>query len=57
MERKTKIETDRLILRQFQFDDAETMFSNWASDSEVTKYLTWDAHQSVEVTKQILQIR
>ena len=56
MERKTKIETDRLILRQFQFDDAETMFSNWASDSEVTKYLTWDAHQSVEVTKQILQM-
>jgi len=30
------------------------MYRNWASDQEVTRYLTWNAHTSVEVTKQIL---
>ena len=35
------IETDRLILRRAILEDAEPMFRNWASDPEVTKYLTW----------------
>ena len=34
-------ETERLILRPFTEDDAEAVFHNWASDDEVTKYLTW----------------
>ena len=34
------IETDRLILRQFRVEDAEDMYENWASDPEVTKFLT-----------------
>ena len=33
------LETDRLILRPFELDDAESMFNNWASDEEVTKYV------------------
>ncbi len=44
------LETDRLILRRFTIDDAEKMFDNWASDDEVTKYLTWPTHQNVEMT-------
>jgi len=48
------IETDRLILRRFTLEDAERMFENWASDPEVTKYLTWEAHASVEDTRSIL---
>ena len=36
-----KIETDRLILRRFTIDDAPDMFKNWASDPEVTKFLSW----------------
>lgn len=48
------IETDRLILRRFELSDAQAMFENWASDDEVTKYLTWPAHSDVSVTKQIL---
>ena len=35
------IETPRLILRRAVREDAEAMFRNWASDPEVTKYLTW----------------
>lgn len=46
-----KLETDRLILRQFVSGDAANMFYNWASDSEVTKYLTWLPHQSIEDSK------
>ncbi len=49
-----RIETDRLILRRFRIEDAEDMFNNWASDPEVTTYLTWPAHESVDVTKMLL---
>ena len=49
-----RIETHRLILRPFTMEDAEDMFANWASDPEVTKYLTWPAHSSVEITRMVL---
>lgn len=48
------IKTERLILRRFEPSDAQAMFDNWASDSEVTKYLTWPAHADVSVTEGIL---
>lgn len=50
-----KLETKRLILRRFVIEDAEDMYNNWASDSEVTKYLTWPTHPSSEVTKMLLR--
>lgn len=49
-----RIETDRLILRRFTLDDAAAMYRNWASDPEVTKFLMWPTHSSVEVTKEVL---
>ena len=52
---KLTLETDRLLLRPFTMDDAEAMFSGWASDPEVTKYLTWNMHPNIEVTKMILK--
>lgn len=51
-----RIETENLILRKFRIDDAEDMFKNWASDDEVTKYLTWPKHSSVEVSKSIISM-
>lgn len=48
------IETDRLILRRFELSDAQAMFDHWASDDEVTKYLTWPTHTEVSVTERIL---
>ncbi|MDF2946491.1 MAG: N-acetyltransferase [Bacillales bacterium] len=45
------INTDRLILRRFEMTDANDMFKNWANDSEVTRFLTWDPHSDIEVTK------
>ena len=49
-----RIETHRLILRRYRIEDAEDMFSNWASDPEVTKFLTWPPHSSVDVTRFVL---
>lgn len=49
-----QLETDRLILRRFTMDDAQAMFENWASDPDVTRFLTWPAHESVEVTRWVL---
>lgn len=49
------LETQGLVLRRFTLEDAEAMFKNWASDPEVTKYLTWPAHKDVEATRLILK--
>ena len=51
------IATERLTLRRFNIEDAENMYYNWASDPEVTRYLTWQPHKSVEETAEILQQR
>lgn len=53
---KDYLTTERLILRKLKEDDAESIFSNWANDPEVTKYLTWNPHTNVEQTKIILNI-
>ena len=49
-----QIETKRLILRRFTMEDADAMYENWASDPEVTKFLTWPTHPNTEVTKHVL---
>ena len=49
-----KLITDRLILRKPRLEDIEPMFYNWANDPEVTKYMTWLPHESIEVTKMIM---
>lgn len=49
------LETDRLILRRFTVQDAEAMYRNWASDPEVTRYLTWPCHPSPEATAALLE--
>lgn len=53
---KLTLETERLLLRPFTMDDAEAMFYGWANDPEVTKYLTWNTHESIEDTKFVLDM-
>ena len=48
------IGTSRLILRRAIREDAEPMFRNWASDPEVTKFLTWPAHSSIAVSEMVI---
>lgn len=49
------IATNRLTLRRFTIEDAEAMYYNWASDADVTKYLTWQPYESVEQCAETLQ--
>ena len=49
------LHTPRLILRPFREEDAEAMFRNWASDPQVTKFLTWPTHPNVEVSRGVLK--
>ena len=51
-----ELSTERLVLRKLVIDDVNSIFNNWANDPEVTKYMTWKAHKSIEETKQILDI-
>lgn len=49
-----RMETERLILRPYTPDDAQAMYRNWANSKEVTRYLTWPAHDSADVTRTLL---
>ena len=50
-----RLETERLILRRFETGDAEAMFRNWASDPDVTRFLTWPAHSGIDASKAVLE--
>jgi len=49
------LQTERLTLRRYSSADAEAMFDNWASDTEVTKYLRWQTHADVDVSKSVIE--
>ncbi len=49
------LETNRLILRPLKLEDAETIFQNWTSDPEVAKFMRWNTHENVTVTKEWIQ--
>lgn len=44
------IETERLLLRRSKQSDAQAVFQRYASDREVTRYLSWPTHRSVADT-------
>ena len=46
------IETKCLLLRPFLESDAQAMYDNWASRPDNLLHVTWDAHESPEVTQQ-----
>lgn len=48
------ITTDRLLLRQFDLNDAEAMFRNWESDSKVTEFLRWETATDISDAEQVL---
>lgn len=50
-----RIETSRLILREFSMDDVEAVFHNWESDDKVTEFLRWPTAQSISETESVLQ--
>ena len=49
------IETERLVLRKPRLDDANGIFTGWAQDKEVTRYLTWRPHQRIDETNEFIK--
>ena len=48
------LKTKRLLLRKFNMNDLED-FYDYASNDQITKYLTWNPHQSKEESQKILE--
>jgi len=44
------LSTERLVLRKLKMDDAQDMFE-YTGNAEVTKFLSWKEHKSIEQTK------
>ena len=49
-----RFESERLILRKPRIEDTSAIFSSYAQDPEVTRYLTWKPHQNIRETEQFL---
>jgi len=50
-----RLETTRLILRQFIASDIEAAFRNWTNDDKVTEFLRWPTHKENSVTEGVLK--
>jgi len=48
------LETPRLILRRLRLDDVDDVFA-YASDPDVARTVTWEAHRSVEDSRAFVQ--
>ena len=48
--------TDRMVLRPFREEDAESMFRNWTSDEEVARYCRWYRHKNLKSTEYLLHL-
>lgn len=49
------LETDRLILRPLRMEDAVSVFE-YACDPEVTTYVTWDAHKTINDSRAYIEM-
>jgi RimJ/RimL family protein N-acetyltransferase len=54
MKAPDRIETTRLRLRKPRFEDAAAIFSRYAGDRDVTRYVGWPAHGSPDDTRLFL---
>ena len=49
------LETENIILRPFTVEDAQDMYSNYGSDENVIKFLTWPLHTGADVSRALLE--
>ena len=50
-----RIETKRLLLRRPVPEDARPIFTEYAADDNVTRYLTWKPHRTIAETKSFIK--
>jgi [ribosomal protein S5]-alanine N-acetyltransferase len=55
MKAAERIETKRLILRKPQAEDTEAIFHRYASDPDVTRWISWPRHESLKDTRKFLE--
>jgi [ribosomal protein S5]-alanine N-acetyltransferase len=55
MKAPERIETERLILRRPRAEDIEPIFRRYANDVDVTHWLSWPRHESLEDTRKFLE--
>ena len=51
-----EFDSERLSFRRIRPEDSKRIFECWASDEEVTKYVTWPAHKNVETTEYVVDM-
>jgi len=50
-----RIETERLILRRPRLEDADAVFTRYASDQDVSRYMAWPLHRTPATTRLFLE--
>lgn len=55
MKAPLQLETDRLLLRRPEVEDAPAIFERYASSHAVTRFLGWPCHRTVDDTCSFLQ--
>jgi RimJ/RimL family protein N-acetyltransferase len=55
MDLPRELETGRLRFRRPAREDAPAIFRRFAADAEVTRFLSWPRHRSVEDTREFLE--
>jgi RimJ/RimL family protein N-acetyltransferase len=50
------LKTERLKLRKVKLSDAEAIFRQYAQDPEVTRYVSWRAHRSLDETREYVRM-
>ena len=50
------LKTERLRLRKAKLSDAEAIFRQYAQDTEVTRYVSWRAHGSLDETVEYVRM-
>lgn len=50
-----RLETQRLVLRQFTINDVAAAFHNWMGDDKVTEFLRWSTHKDIAISQSIIK--
>lgn len=50
------LSTERLTLRKPHMDDVSSIFTTYAQDAEVTRFLTWCPHKNIKETFRIVEL-
>ncbi|HXC49506.1 MAG TPA: GNAT family N-acetyltransferase [Candidatus Limnocylindrales bacterium] len=50
------LQTPRLVLRPPRDEDAQSIFDNYASDHDVTRFVSWPRHETVEDSRRFIEL-